>query len=99
MVTLAPVTTDLQEDVRRLFSPHVATPEADETEISDDETEPLGQFIDAEAIMAEALALALPLYPRAAGAHLDAADPEENHEVRKPFAGLADLLKDSKKPS
>ncbi|CAM3071103.1 Uncharacterized metal-binding protein YceD, DUF177 family [Paracoccus aminovorans] len=98
VVTLAPVATTLQEEVQRVFSPHVATPEGDEAEMPDDETEPLGQFIDAEAIMVEELSLALPLYPRAEGAALDAAEPEEAEQVRKPFAGLADLLKDSRKP-
>lgn len=96
VITLAPVSTDLDEEVRRIFSPHIATPEGDEQEMPDDEVEPLGQFIDLEAIMLEALALALPLYPRASDAALDSdpAPPEE--ETRKPFAGLADLLKNNK---
>ena len=100
VVTLAPVTTDLAEDVARIFSPHVATPEGDEIEMPDDETEPLGQFIDLAAIMAEEVSLALPLYPRAAGATLDPADePAPDEGSRKPFANLADLLKNGKKPS
>ncbi|RQP06902.1 DUF177 domain-containing protein [Paracoccus sp. MA] len=99
VVTLAPVATSLQEEVHRLFSPHAAAPEGDEVEMPDDELEPLGQFIDIEAIMVEALALALPLYPRAEGAALDAPEPEPAAETRKPFAGLADLLKHPKNGS
>lgn len=98
VATLAPVTTDLDEEVHRLFSPHVAAPEGDEMEMPDDELEPLGQFIDLGAIMAEELSLALPLYPRAQDAAPDAGAPEPDDETRKPFAGLADLLKTSRKP-
>lgn len=95
VVTLAPVATDLQEEVRRVFSPHATTPEGDEAEMPDDDTEPLGQYIDLDAIMAEELSLALPLYPRARNATLSEPEPD-SAETRKPFAGLADLLKDSK---
>ena len=99
VVTLAPVKTAISEPVHRVFSPHAATPEGDDVEMPDDETEPLGQFIDLAAIMAEELSLALPLYPRAADAELASSDPDEEGETRKPFAGLADLLKDQKKLS
>lgn len=100
VVTLAPVSTDLAEDVARRFSPHVATPEGDEVEMPDDEVEPLGQFIDLAAIMAEELSLALPLYPRAKGAALDSPeDGAEDTDTRKPFANLAELMKNGKKPS
>ncbi|KGJ03583.1 Uncharacterized metal-binding protein YceD, DUF177 family [Paracoccus halophilus] len=92
VVTLAPVTTDLHEDVERIFSPHVTPPEGEEVEMPDDAIEPLGQFIDLDAIMAEAIALALPLYPRARGAALDAHEEPPAEETRKPFSGLADLL-------
>ncbi|MFT4015022.1 MAG: DUF177 domain-containing protein [Paracoccus sp. (in: a-proteobacteria)] len=93
VVTLAPVETAIDETVRRTFSPHARAPEGDEVEMTDDELEPLGQFIDIEAIMTEALSLALPLYPRAKGAALETAPDEPPEETRKPFAGLADLLK------
>ncbi len=100
VVTLAPVTTDLAEDVARIFSPHIAAPEGDEVEMPDDEIEPLGQFIDLAAIMAEEVSLALPLYPRAKGAALDTpADEIEDGDTRKPFANLAELMKNNKKPS
>lgn len=98
VVTLAPVASDLDEPVHRVFSPHVSAPEGDEAEMPDDELEPLGQFIDLASIMAEELSLALPLYPRAAGAALDTVETDAEEPARKPFAGLADLLKDSKKP-
>ena len=94
VVTLAPVKTTLDEQVHRVFSPHASPPAAEEAEMGDEDLEPLGAFIDVEAIMIETLTLALPLYPRAEGAELkasDEAEPEE--EGRKPFAGLADLMK------
>lgn len=95
IVTLDPVTTDLSEPVHRVFSPHTTPPTAEETEMSDDEVEPLGQSIDLDAVMIESLSLALPLYPRADGAAMDDAAPdtsEPEDDARKPFAGLADLL-------
>lgn len=93
VITLAPVKTALAEDVHRIFSPHARQPEGEDVEMGDDESELLGQFIDIETIMAEELTLALPLYPRAAGAELDAPQDPDDAETRKPFAGLADLLK------
>jgi len=53
--------------------------------------------------MLEALQLALPLYPRAPGAELgsiEAAAPGSaplEPEARRPFAGLADLMKEQDK--
>jgi uncharacterized metal-binding protein YceD (DUF177 family) len=62
--------------------------------MGDEDLEPLGAVIDIEAIMIETLTLALPLYPRAEGAALDSSDDTPfEEEGRKPFAGLADLLK------
>lgn len=95
VVTLEPVPSAISQEVERYYSPHVIQPEDEEVEIPEDDTEPLGQYIDAAAVMAEELALALPLYPRAPDAELpvatDASDDEDN--TRRPFAGLADLLK------
>ncbi len=96
VVTLAPVSTDLDSEFRRVFSPHIATPEGDEVEMTDDELEPLGQFIDLRAIMTEELSLALPLYPRAEGAALTEPEPDPDDAPRKPFSGLADMLKNRK---
>ncbi|WP_134724603.1 YceD family protein [Paracoccus luteus] len=94
VVTLAPVATALDEEVRRAWSPHATDPTGEEIEMPDDETEPLGQAIDLGAVLVEALSLALPLYPRAPDASLDdgAAPEPEAEDTRKPFAGLGDLL-------
>lgn len=100
IVTLAPVQTRIDEPVTRRYLADMPMPEADEVEMPEDDTvEPLPQVIDAGAVMAEALALALPLYPRAAGAELGAvqgtppgAEPIVEEKLR-PFAGLADLMK------
>ena len=96
VVTLAPVRTAIDEPVRRVYSPWASTPEGDEVEMPDAEIEPLGPTIDAGAVLVEALALALPPYPRCDDAELpDAAvDPDGDGDegARRPFQGLADLL-------
>lgn len=99
VVTLAPVTSKVEEEVRRRYlaeMPDLA--EGAEAEIpEDDSLEPLAGVIDPGRVMEEALALALPLYPRADGAALGEAAfaepgvaPMSEAEV-KPFAGLAAL--------
>ncbi|SEH61820.1 YceD family protein [Paracoccus alkenifer] len=100
VVTLAPVATTIAEDIRRVYSPHVAVPEGDEVEMPDDETEPLGHIIDPGAVLVEELSLALPLYPRAPGAELPDAATATNDaaedaagDTRRPFAGLDSLLR------
>lgn len=94
VITLDPVVTRIDEEVSLLFSPDIATPDADEVEMGDENTEPLGQFIDIGAVALEALALALPPYPRREDAELpEAVEDETPTETRKPFAGLGDLLK------
>ncbi|MGH1459603.1 MAG: YceD family protein [Paracoccaceae bacterium] len=104
VVTLEPVSTRIDTDVARRFSPDFDaalvgdTDEEEGIEMPDDETlEPLGDVIDPAAVMVEALALALPLYPRKDGAHLgeavytaEGAEPL-TEEKAKPFAGLAAL--------
>lgn len=103
VVTLAPVETEIDEPVRRLYSPHALDPDPDsagaEIEIPDDEIEPLGPFIDAGTVLVEALSLALPLYPRAPGAETPASDGGEgvpagpgDADGQRPFAGLAAML-------
>ena len=99
VVTLEPVETPIDEEVRRIFTPHLTAPLDEEIEMPDDEMEPLGQFIDAGAVVIEALSLALPLYPRAPGAELPEGTepaPEPGEDRKKPFAGLDALL--SKRP-
>lgn len=101
VVTLAPVTTRIDIDVTRRFlakMPDLTLDEAGEAEMPEDDTiEPLGPEIDPATVMAEALALNLPLYPRAEGADLGAATfaapgvkPLDDEAV-KPFARLAQL--------
>ena len=63
----------------------------------DDSVEELGDEIDLEAVMLEALSLALPTYPRKDGVELGEAQVAAEgvtpmtDEDSKPFAGLADL--------
>jgi uncharacterized metal-binding protein YceD (DUF177 family) len=65
----------------------------------DDSTEPLPEIIDLTEVLREALALALPLYPRAPGAELGeavfaapGAAPIRDADLR-PFAALASLVR------
>ena len=100
VVTLEPVTTRIDEPVRRLYlaDPAPILPEGEEVEMpEDDGAEPLGSVIDPYAVMIEALALALPLWPRAEGAEAGEVIVTEpgrtalTQEAMKPFAGLAEL--------
>ncbi|MFK7753606.1 MAG: YceD family protein [Sedimentitalea sp.] len=98
VLTLDPVTTRLDTKVERRFLADMPEPELAEIEMeSDDSIEKLGSWIDPAAIMAEALALALPLYPRSTDAALGEAvftkpgqTPMRDEDAR-PFAGLAAL--------
>lgn len=96
-LTLAPVTTRIEETVTRRYLSDYRIPEGEEVEIPEDDSEPLPEVIDAGAVAVEALALALPLYPRATGANLPetafgppGTAPLSDGDL-KPFAGLADL--------
>lgn len=101
VVSLAPVTTRLEEDVTRRFLhdwPPARERDGDEVEMpEDDSIEPLGDAIDLRVIMIEALTLALPDYPRAPDASLDMtrASPPGAAPIRdtkiNPFAALAGL--------
>ncbi len=102
VVTLAPVVTRIDEPVLRKYMAEMPAPEGDEVEMLDDSMEPLPSVIDLGAVLLEALALALPLYPRAEGvAPADivvtkpGALPLDGDKI-KPFAGLA-ALRDSLK--
>ncbi len=98
-VSLEPVTTQIDDKVRRSYLSDYVEPEADEVEIPEDDTiEPLPEVIDAAAVAIEALALALPLYPRAPGVELGEAvftepglAPLREGDL-KPFAALAGLV-------
>lgn len=104
IATLAPVTTRIDEQVARIFTQDFAEPEDDESEIpEDDRLEPLPEVLDLTAVMEEALALALPLYPRAEGAEPGTTAvappgtaPLSDADIR-PFAGLK-ALRDRLKP-
>jgi len=99
VVTLAPVTTRIDQPVTRHFtSDWDQTVTSDDMEMpEDDTTEPLEAEIDLMRVLTEALALALPDYPRADAATLGdarAAPPGVaplSDEDTKPFAGLAAL--------
>ncbi|MEL7459332.1 MAG: YceD family protein [Pseudomonadota bacterium] len=99
VVTLGPVTTRIDAPVTRLYLADPAPmPEAGEVEIpEDDSVEPLGETIDLHRLFAEALALALPDFPRAPDATLETQvfttpgkTPMGDADI-KPFAGLKAL--------
>ena len=99
VVTLAPVTTRIDQPVtRRYLADPGPEPQAGETEIPEDDTvEPLPEAIDLQALFAEALALALPDFPRAPDAALETQvftepgkTPLGDDDV-KPFAALKAL--------
>ena len=98
-VTLEPVTTRIADQVTRQYLADFKLPDADEVEIPEDDTiEALPEVIDAATVTVEALALALPLYPRAPGVELGEAvfteaggTPLREGDL-KPFAGLAGLV-------
>lgn len=101
VITLAPVVTRIEEQVNRTYSADVAMSEDAEAEMPEDDTiEPLPETVDVAAVMIEALSLALPPFPRAEGATLEAAQfaapgttPMTDDDA-KPFAGLS-ALRDS----
>jgi uncharacterized metal-binding protein YceD (DUF177 family) len=93
VITLEPVTTRVEQRVRRRFLPETGIRAADlvvDPE-ENDEIEPLGERIDLGLVAIEALALALPAYPRKEGAVLGPAAVGAIEEEPKPFAALAAL--------
>ena len=97
VITAEPVTTRIDAPVSRLFLRDFAETTEEAEFDGDDEAEPLGEAIDLSHVLTEALALALPDYPRLPGAELGEAriappgsEPLRDEEV-KPFAGLAQL--------
>lgn len=104
VVTLAPVTTRIETRVLRRYLARPPAPPPGESEMpEDDSAEPLGQTIDLHAVMAEALALEIPLWPRAEGAALGTvqhgppgAGPLEE-SAPHPLAGLAEIVRRTKK--
>ena len=100
VVTAEPVTTRIETEVTRRFLYDISEPTETEAEMpEDDSAERLGAVIDPGLVMREALALALPDYPRLPGAELAQADyrppgAEPIDDSRpNPFAVLAALKK------
>lgn len=98
VVTLKPVVTRVDQPVSRSFVADFTADLAEETEMpEDDTTEALTPEIDLTRVMTEALALALPDYPRRDDAALDQSEFSEpgvtplTDADTKPFAGLAQL--------
>ncbi len=98
VITLAPVTTRIDEHVSRLYVRDLPEPEPGEIEMPEDETvETLPEELSFADVLSEALALALPAYPRAADVTLEDAQFTEpgqapmTDEDARPFAGLKDL--------
>lgn len=99
VVTLKPVKTRIDETIRRFFMRDYGIDDG-EYEIKadgDEDLELLSDPIDLGVIATEAIALALPTYPRAEGAELEAAQfaapgiAPLKPEDMKPFASLAAL--------
>lgn len=98
VVTLDPVMTRIDETVTRAYVADFSQPDATEIEMpEDDTTDPLPATLDLVEVMMEALALALPAYPRKEGVETGTAvftepgnTPMRDEDTR-PFAGLADL--------
>lgn len=98
VVTLDPVTSRIDEALRRVYLAEIPEIDAAEVEMPEDDTvEALPETLDLAAVMIEALSLALPAYPRSAAADLgDAAFAPPgvtpmSDEDAKPFAGLGAL--------
>ena len=99
VVTLDPVTTRIDEDLaRRYLAAMPDTPEAAEFEMPEDDTaEALPETLDLSAVMEEALALALPAWPRAPGVdavEIAVTEPGQTpmtDDDAKPFAALKSL--------
>jgi uncharacterized metal-binding protein YceD (DUF177 family) len=100
IVSLAAVPSEVNDSLRRRYVTGLMLPDAEEVEMpEDDSVEPMPDVIDLADIAAEALALALPEYPRAPGVEfspvLHAADgvvPVADADL-KPFAGLQGLAR------
>ncbi|MGI9393276.1 MAG: YceD family protein [Boseongicola sp.] len=106
VVTLAPVTTRIDEAVvRNYVAEEPAKSDTDEVEMPEDDTiEPIPETIDLTRVMEEALALAIPAWPRAEGVDpvdMNVAAPGVeplSNETSKPFSSLKsfrDRLSDS----
>lgn len=95
VVTLEPVRSNVAEDITRRYLAEIDEPPPGESEMGDEDEEELPRELDLAELAGEALALALPPWPRA-----DGVDESEWEAIppgaapirrKKPFAGLADL--------
>ena len=98
VVTLEPVTTRIDVPLLRRYVVNLPEPSGEEMEMPEDDTiEPLPASIDLMDVLSEALAIALPDYPRAEGVELGEAIyaapgiAPMSDEDAKPLAGLAAL--------
>jgi uncharacterized metal-binding protein YceD (DUF177 family) len=98
VATLDPVTTRIDEPIKRNYVADIPDIDANEVEMPQDDTvEALPESLDLAQVMIEALTLALPLYPRSENAaHNDAVFTEPGvtpmtDDDAKPFAGLGAL--------
>jgi uncharacterized metal-binding protein YceD (DUF177 family) len=98
VVTLDPVTTRVDEDIKRTYLSEWDTSEGEEVEIeSEDTDDPLPDTLDLIEVIIEALALSLPAYPRKDGVEATVVGVTEpgkavmTDEDARPFAGLAAL--------
>ncbi len=98
IVSLEPVTTRIDEDITRSYVTELDIPDDTEVEMSeDDTTDPLPAVLDLVDVMAEALVLTMPAYPRTKGAKLATVGVTEpgkdlmTDEDARPFAGLKAL--------
>jgi uncharacterized metal-binding protein YceD (DUF177 family) len=96
VVTLESVSTRIDVDIVRTFLRDYVDIDAPEAEVpEDDSVEPLGAWIDPAAVMEEALALAVPEYPRKdtdEAVTVRVTEPGKtpmSDEEARPFAGLA----------
>lgn len=101
VVTLDPVTTRIDEPVERTYTAQYEFPDESEVEVPEDDTaDPLPDTLDLIDVLLEALALALPPYPRKPGVASDIIAVTEPGKAAmtdadaRPFAGLA-ALRDS----
>jgi hypothetical protein len=99
VVTLEPLTNEVEETVDLLYMPPAPATAADKNSEADAEAEPkwgepeplIGGAVDLGALASEFLLLGLDPYPRKPGAVFDA--PRDNRPEPGPFAGLAGLMK------
>lgn len=93
-----PVTTRIEEQVTRLYVHDLPVPEGDEIEMpADENADPLPTTLDLEEVLAEALALTLPPWPRVEGADpvsVSVSEPGKSpmtDDEARPFAALKAL--------